>query len=263
MFFSYLSNHIVSSFSSTNEIAATYHKLVWFEENVSFSRYLLCERIFQKVLCLFFIYLLFIHLLCENTFFHRCSLLSEDTCFLSFYAVQSLAERSSLYISLWNICIKKWQGLIYTAEQVADMISNDDIGEIESTDSLNKKSSSFSSDDEPSCQFEACSSNDELSFQSEVDNSSNSDSEFMVDESLLKNVLLEIVLWSVKKREEGSQTIVELSKQEVSFQTMGELSELEEAFQTMGEEPWGQGEGSRIVWQEIILILPTRKWTRQ
>ena len=86
------------------------------------------------------------------------------------------------------------QGLIYTAEQVADMISNDDIGEIESTDSLNKKSSSFSSDDEPSCQFEACSSNDELSFQSEVDNSSNSDSEFMVDESLLKNVLLEIVL---------------------------------------------------------------------
>ena len=177
--------------------------------------------------------------------------------------MQSLAERSSLYISLWNICIKKWQGLIYTAEQVADMIMNDDIGEIESTDSLNKKSSSFSSDDEPSCQFEACSSNDELSFQSEVDNSSNSDSEFMLDESLLKNVLLEIVLWSVKKREEGSQTMVELSKQEVSFQTMGELSELEEAFQTMGEEPWGQEEGSRIVWQEIILILPTRKWTRQ
>ena len=85
----------------------------------------------------------------------------------------------------------------------------------------------------------------------------------MLDEFLLKNVLLEIVLWSVKKREEGSQTIVELSKQEVSFQTMGELSELEETFQTMGEEPWGQEEGSRIVWQEIILILPTRKWTRQ
>ena len=42
------------------------------------------------------------------------------------------------------------------------MIMNDDIGEIESTDSLNKKSSSFSSDDEPSCQFEACSSNPKL-----------------------------------------------------------------------------------------------------
>ena len=74
------------------------------------------------------------------------------------------------------------------------MIMNDDIGEIESTDSLNKKSSSFSSDDDLSCQFEACSSNDELSFQSEVDNSGNSDSESMVDESLLKNVLLETVL---------------------------------------------------------------------
>ena len=74
------------------------------------------------------------------------------------------------------------------------MIMNDDIGEIESTDSLNKKSKSFSFDDEPSGQFEACSSNDELSFQSEVDNRSNSDSESMVDESLLKKFLLETVL---------------------------------------------------------------------
>ena len=35
-FFSYSSNHIVSSFSSTNENAATYHKLVCFEESTFF-----------------------------------------------------------------------------------------------------------------------------------------------------------------------------------------------------------------------------------
>ena len=45
------------------------------------------------------------HLRYDNTaFFHWCSLLSENTCFLSIYAVQSLFERLSLYISLWNIC---------------------------------------------------------------------------------------------------------------------------------------------------------------
>ena len=53
----------------------------------------------------------------------------------------------------------------YTAEQVADMIMNDDIGEMDSADSLDEESSSFGSNDEPS-------------FQSEVDSSSNTDSEF-------------------------------------------------------------------------------------
>ena len=53
----------------------------------------------------------------------------------------------------------------YTSEQVADMIMNDDIGEIDSADSLNGESSSSSS-------------NDELSSQSKVDSSSNTDSEF-------------------------------------------------------------------------------------
>ena len=53
----------------------------------------------------------------------------------------------------------------YTAEQVADMIMNDDIGEMDSADSLDEESSSSSSNDEPSS-------------QSEVDSSSNTDSEF-------------------------------------------------------------------------------------
>ena len=53
----------------------------------------------------------------------------------------------------------------YTAEQVADMILNDDIGEMDSADSLDEESSSSGSNDEPS-------------FQSEVDSSSNTDSEF-------------------------------------------------------------------------------------
>ena len=64
----------------------------------------------------------------------------------------------------------------YTAEQVADIIMNDDMGEMESPDSLDEDSSSSSCDDE--LQSETCSSNDDPSSQSEVDSSSNSDSEF-------------------------------------------------------------------------------------
>ena len=53
----------------------------------------------------------------------------------------------------------------YTAEQVVDMIIKDDIGEMDSADSLDEESGSSSSNDEPSS-------------QSEVDSSSNTDSEF-------------------------------------------------------------------------------------
>ena len=38
----------------------------------------------------------------------------------------------------------------YTTEEVADMIMNDGIGEMEPADSLDKESSSCSSNDEPS-----------------------------------------------------------------------------------------------------------------
>ena len=64
----------------------------------------------------------------------------------------------------------------YNAEQIADIIMNDDMGEMESAESLDEDSSSSSSDDE--LQSETCSSNDDPSSQSEVDSSSNSDSEF-------------------------------------------------------------------------------------
>ena len=70
----------------------------------------------------------------------------------------------------------------YTSEQVADMIMNDDIGEIDSADSLNGESSSSSS-------------NDELSSQSKVDSSSNTDSEFhsrqvLIEKHSVRNHLL-------------------------------------------------------------------------
>ena len=60
---------------------------------------------------------------------------------------------------------------------------------------------------------------------------------FMVDESSSKNVLLETVPQSVPKKEEGFQTMVELSEQQEAFQTIVELSKQEEAFQTMEKEP--------------------------
>ena len=67
----------------------------------------------------------------------------------------------------------------YTAEQVADMIMNDDTGEMDSADSLDEESSSSSSNDEPSS-------------QSEVDSSSNTDSEFhgrqvLIDKCSVRN----------------------------------------------------------------------------
>ena len=94
----------------------------------------------------------------------------------------------------------------YTAEQVADTIMNDDIEEMDSTDSLDEESSSSSS-------------NDELSSQSEVDSSSIILTlSFMVGESLSKNLLFETFPQSVPKQEKGSQTMVELSEQEEAFQ---------------------------------------------
>ena len=71
----------------------------------------------------------------------------------------------------------------------------------------------------------------------------------MVDEPSSKNFLLETVPQSVPKKEEGSQTMVELSEQQEAFQTIVELSKQEEAFQTVGKKPWGQEEDSGIVGQ--------------
>ena len=61
----------------------------------------------------------------------------------------------------------------YTAEQVADMIMNDDIDEMKSADSLDEEPSSSSSNDEPSS-------------LSEVDSSSNTNSEFYGRRILIK-----------------------------------------------------------------------------
>ena len=100
MFFSYIFNHIVSSFSPPNEIAATI--IHWFVLKKIFLFHVIfyAKGSFKKF-CACFSFICCLSISCMRTlFFHRCSLLSEDTCFLSFYAVQSLAERSNLYISL-------------------------------------------------------------------------------------------------------------------------------------------------------------------
>ena len=104
----------------------------------------------------------------------------------------------------------------YTAEQVADMIMNDDIEKMDSADSLDEESSSSSSNDEPLL-------NAKLIVAAILTLS------FMIDKSLWKNILLETVPQSMPKQEQGSQTMVELSEQEEAFQTMVKLSEQEEA----------------------------------
>ena len=109
----------------------------------------------------------------------------------------------------------------YTAEQVADVIMNDDIEEMDSTDSLDEESSSSSS-------------NDELSSQSEVDSSSIILTlSFMVGKSLSKNLLFETFPQSVPKQEKGSQTMVELSEQEEAFQNKVEYQNKSRHF-----KPW-------------------------
>ena len=112
----------------------------------------------------------------------------------------------------------------YTAAQVADVIMNDDIGEMDSVDSLDEESSSSSSNDEPSS-------------QSEVDSNSNTDSEFHGRRVLIKKR-------SVRNRpSKGAKTRGGISNQGRTIRTRGgiqtivELSEQEEAFQTVGKEP--------------------------
>ena len=96
----------------------------------------------------------------------------------------------------------------YTADKVADMTMNDEIGGMESGDSLDEESSSSSSNDEPSS-------------QSEVESSSNTDSEFhgrqiLIERRSVRNRPLK------RAKTKGSQTMVELSQQEEAFQTMRE-----------------------------------------
>ena len=87
-------------------------------------------------------------LLHDNTFFHWCSLLSENTCFLSIYTVQVVLKyRACIFLCEVFVLENKKS---YTAEQVADMIEHDDIGEMEPVNLLDEKSSSSSSDNEPS-----------------------------------------------------------------------------------------------------------------
>ena len=96
----------------------------------------------------------------------------------------------------------------YTADKVADMTMNDDIGKMESADSLDDESSSSSSNNEPSS-------------QSEVGSSSNTDSEFHGRQILIEKCSVRNHP-SKHAKTRGSQTMVELSEQEEAFQTMGE-----------------------------------------
>ena len=99
----------------------------------------------------------------------------------------------------------------YPAEQAADVIMNDDIGEMDSTDSLDEESTSSTSTDEPSS-------------QSEVDSSSNADSEFHG-----RQVLIE-------KRAVGNRPLKH-AKARGGISNHGRTTEQEEAFQTVVKEP--------------------------
>ena len=106
--FSYSSNNVVSSFSLTNENAATYHKLICFEESTFLSCCLWSEGTFTLGVWWFFH--LFHVIWCMITHFFVNVIYWVKTCvFLSINAVQSLVERSNLYISSRNICFRKWQ----------------------------------------------------------------------------------------------------------------------------------------------------------
>ena len=111
----------------------------------------------------------------------------------------------------------------YTAAQVADVIMNDDTGEMDSVDSLDESSSS--------------SSNDEPSPQSEVDSNSNTDSEFHGRQVLIEKRSVRNRPSKHAKTRGGISNQGRTIRTRGGIQTIVELSEQEEAFQTVGKEP--------------------------
>ena len=100
----------------------------------------------------------------------------------------------------------------YTAEQVADMIMNDGIGEMNFADSLDEESSSSSSNDEPSS-------------QSEVDSSSNTDSEFHGRRALIEKCSVRNRPSKRAKTRGGISNHGRTIRTRGGFQTIVELSE--------------------------------------
>ena len=111
----------------------------------------------------------------------------------------------------------------YTAAQVADVIMNDDTGEMDSVDSLDESSSS--------------SSNDEPSSQSEVDSNSNTDFEFHGRQVLIEKRSVRNRPSKRAKTRGGISNQGRTIRTRGGIQTIVELSEQEEAFQTVGKEP--------------------------
>ena len=112
----------------------------------------------------------------------------------------------------------------YTAEQVADMIMNDDIEEMDSTDSLDEESSSSSSNDEPSSQSEVDSSSIILTLS------------FVVGESLSKNLVRNLPSKCAKTRE-GISNHGRTIRTRGGISKQSRISEQEQAFQTVGKKP--------------------------
>ena len=101
---------------------------------------------------------------------------------------------------------------------------NDDIGEMEPADSLDEESSSCSSNDGPSSQYE-------------VDSSSNTDSEFHGRRILIEKASVRNRPSKPAKTRGGILNHGRTIRTRGGISNHGELSEQEEAFQTMGEEP--------------------------
>ena len=112
----------------------------------------------------------------------------------------------------------------YTAEQVADMIMNDDIGEMDSADSLDEESSSSSS-------------NDELSSQSEVDSSSIILTEFHGRRVLIKKPSVRNLPSKCAKTREGISNHGRTIRTRGGISKQSRISEQEQAFQTVGKNP--------------------------
>ena len=102
--FSYSSNHVVSSFSLTNENAATYHKLICFEESTFLSCCLWSEgtftqgvwwffHLFHVIWCMithFFINVVYWVKTCVFSPLMPCSLLFKDQAWLVYFFVKYL-----------------------------------------------------------------------------------------------------------------------------------------------------------------------------
>ena len=125
--FSYPFNHVVSSSSSNNENAATYHELICFEEIISFSSCLWCKKdLYIECVIVFHLFhaicgmitqLLFIDVVCwvkTRVFspFMQCILLLRDWACIFLWIFVSFVSELNCWIGSWHDYGWHWGGRI-------------------------------------------------------------------------------------------------------------------------------------------------------